>query len=126
MAAITRQQLEAGAIDFSEIDARGRIGPVHPGAILRREFLEPMGITAYRLARDIGVPPNRVTEILNGKRAMTADTALRLSRYFGTSAGFWMNLQVRHDLERATSRLGRRLQKEVKIKPARDHDRGAA
>jgi antitoxin HigA-1 len=125
MATIT-QQLEAGAIDFSEIAAPGRVGRVHPGAVLRGEFLEPMGITAYRLARDIGVPPNRVTGILNGKRAMTADTALRLSHYFGTSAGFWMNLQARHDLELAAIRLGRRLQKKVKIKPARDHDRGAA
>ncbi len=126
MATITRGQLEAGAIDFSEIAARGRVGPVHPGAILRGEFLEPMGITAYRLAHDIGVPPNRVTGILNGKRAMTADTALRLSRYFGTSAGFWMNLQARHDLKLAAARLARRLQKEVKIKLALDHDRGAA
>ncbi len=118
MAAIMRQQLEAGAIDLSKIGAGRRIGPIHPGEILGEEFLEPMGITAYRLARDIGVAPNRVTGILNGRRAMTADTALRLSRYFGTSAGFWMNLQARHDLELAATRLGRRLQREVKVRTA--------
>ena len=80
--------------------------PLHPGEILLREFLEPMGITQYRLAKDISVPPRRINEIVHGKRSVTADTALRLARYFGTSEKFWMNLQTRYDME---------LQKEVVI-----------
>ena len=79
--------------------------PVHPGEILLEEFLNPMGISQYRLARDISVPPRRINEIVHGKRAVTADTALRLSRYFGTSDRFWLNLQVRYDLEVERARL---------------------
>jgi len=75
------------------------IAPIHPGEILQEEFLEPMGISQYRLAKDMSVVPRRVNEFVHGKRAITADTALRLSRFFGTSAGFWMNLQARYDLE---------------------------
>ena len=75
------------------------IDPIHPGEILLEEFLVPMEISQYRVAKDIGVPPIRINEVVNGKRAVTADTALRLSRYFGMSERFWMNLQVRYDLE---------------------------
>ena len=70
--------------------------PVHPGEFLREEFMKPMGLTQYRLAKDISVPPRRINEIFHEKRAITADTALRLSRYFGNSARFWMNLQSRY------------------------------
>lgn len=89
--------------------------PIHPGEILLEEFLEPMGISQYRLAKDIGVPPRRINEIVKGKRGISADTALRLSRYFGTSERFWMNLQSRHDLEVEKDRLKGRLEKEVKV-----------
>jgi len=89
--------------------------PIHPGEVLIKEFLEPMGITQYRLAKDISVPPRRINEIVHGKRAITADTALRLSRYFGTSERFWMNLQTRHDMEHQKDILGDRLQKEVAV-----------
>ena len=89
--------------------------PIHPGEILMKEFLEPMGITQYRLSKDISVVPRRINEIVHGKRAITADTALRLSRYFGTSEKFWMNLQTRYDMELQKDILGDRLQKEVAV-----------
>ena len=87
--------------------------PIHPGEVLFEEFLKPMGISQYRLAKDISVPPRRINEIVHGKRAITADTALRLSQYFGTSERFWMNLQTRYDLEIEKDRLGDRLTKEI-------------
>lgn len=87
--------------------------PIHPGEILLEEFLKPMNLSQYRVARDISVPPRRINEIVHGKRAITADTALRLARYFGTSERFWMNLQARHDIEVEKDRLGRRLEREV-------------
>lgn len=90
-----------------------RLSPVHPGEVLREEFLAPMGLSQYRLAKDISVPPRRINEIVHGKRSISADTALRLSRYFGTSERFWLNLQARHDLDVERDRLGARLEKEV-------------
>ena len=92
-----------------------KLAPVHPGEILLEEFLEPMGISQYRLAKDITVPPRRINEIVHGARAVTADTALRLSRYFGTSERFWLNLQAHYDLELEKDRLGKRLVKEVSV-----------
>jgi len=89
--------------------------PIHPGEILMEEFLEPMGISQYRLAKDISVPPRRINEIVHGKRAITPDTALRLSRYFGMSERFWVNLQARYDLEIEKDRLQDRLEREVQI-----------
>jgi addiction module HigA family antidote len=86
---------------------------VHPGEILLEEFLKPFGISQYRLAIDIRVPPRRINEIVHGLRSITADTALRLARYFGTSAAFWMNLQTRYDLEMQTDRSGRRIEREI-------------
>lgn len=91
------------------------IKPIHPGVMLLEEFLEPLGITQYRIAKDIGVPPRRINEIVHGKRAISADTALRLSRYFGNSAQFWLNLQIDYDLEIAEEKLGKRLIIEVKV-----------
>jgi antitoxin HigA-1 len=93
-----------------------RMPPIHPGEILDEEFLAPMGITQYRLAKDISVSPRRVNEIVHGKRAITADTGLRLSRYFGTSERFWLNLQLRHDLELEKDRLEGRIESEVKVR----------
>ena len=89
--------------------------PIHPGEILLEEFLEPMGISQYRIAKDISVPPRRINEIVLGKRAITPDTALRLSRYFGLSERFWMNLQTRYDIETEKDRLQNRLEREVHI-----------
>lgn len=87
--------------------------PVHPGEVLLEEFLHPMGLSQYRLAKDIGVPPRRINEIVHGKRAVTADAALRLARYFRTSARFWLNLQTQYDLDVQSDILGDRLEREV-------------
>jgi len=90
-----------------------KLAPIHPGEILLEEFLNPMGISQYRLAKEINVPPRRINEIVHGVRSITADTALRLSRYFGTSERFWLNLQTRYDIEMEKDRLGNALDKEV-------------
>jgi addiction module HigA family antidote len=92
-----------------------KLPPIHPGEILLEEFLEPMGISQYRLANDISVPPRRINEIVLGKRAITPDTALRLSLFFGLSERFWINLQTRYDIEMEKDRLEDRLAKEVRI-----------
>ena len=91
---------------------------IHPGEILFEEFLVPMGISQNLIARETGVPPRRINEIVHGKRAVTADTALRLARYFGTSEEFWMGLQADYDLEEARNKLGSRLQQEVRTRAA--------
>ena len=90
-----------------------KLPPIHPGEILMGEFLEPMGISQYRLAKNISVPPRRINEIVHAKRAITADTALRFGRFFGMSAQFWLNLQIRYDLEMAEDLLEDRLDHEV-------------
>jgi addiction module HigA family antidote len=95
--------------------ARHKLSPVHPGEILREEFLIPMSLSQYRLAKDTSVPPRRINEIVSGSRAISADTALRLARYFGTSERFWLNLQARYDLEVQKDQLGDRLRREVKV-----------
>ena len=89
--------------------------PTHPGEILLEEFLDPMGISQYRVAKDISVPARRINEIVHGRRGISADTALRLSKYFGTTERFWMNLQMRYDLEVEKGRLRGRLVKEVAV-----------
>ncbi len=91
---------------------------VHPGEVLLEEFLKPLSLSQNRLARDISVPPRRINEIVHGKRAISADTALRLARYFGTSDAFWMGLQADYDLEEAARRLGAKLNKEVRRRVA--------
>ena len=88
---------------------------ITPGEILEKDFLKPMNLSQYRLAKDIGVPPRRINEIVKGKRAVSADTALRLGRYFNMSPQFWLNLQSHSDLEMERDRLGRRLEREVKV-----------
>jgi addiction module HigA family antidote len=95
--------------------ARKAHPPIHPGEVLLEEFLEPMELSQYRLAKDISVPARRINEIVHGKRGITADTSLRLARYFETSERFWMNLQTRYDLEVEKGRLRGRLVKEVAV-----------
>lgn len=95
-----------------------KLAPVHAGEILLEEFLVPLGISQYRLAKDISVPPRRINEIVHGTRAISADTALRLARYFGTSERFWLNLQAQFDLDVERDRLGRRLNQEVTVRHA--------
>lgn len=92
-----------------------KLAPIHPGEVLMEDFLIPLGLSQYRIAQDLSVPPRRINEIVHGKRAITADTALRLARYFGTSEQFWLNLQSRYDLEVERDRLGGRLEEEVAV-----------
>src|SRR3989339_17252 len=92
-----------------------KLAPVHPGGILLEEFMQSLGLSQTRLGRDLGVSPRRINEIVHGKRSITADTALRLSRYFGTSAEFWLGLQADYDLDVATDRLSDRILQEVKV-----------
>ncbi|MFZ5452085.1 MAG: HigA family addiction module antitoxin [Thermodesulfobacteriota bacterium] len=92
-----------------------KLPPVHPGEILLEEFMKPLGLSQTRLGRDLGVSPRRINEIVHGKRSVTADTALRLSRYFGASAAFWLGLQADYDLDTASDRLGERIEREVKV-----------
>lgn len=94
---------------------KSKFEPVHLGEILLEEFLKPMGISQYRLAKDISVHPRRINEIVHDKRSITANTALRLSRYFGLSERFWLNLQIRYDLEMEKDRIEERLEREVKV-----------
>jgi addiction module HigA family antidote len=91
-----------------------KLSPIHPGEVLLEEFIKPMNLSQNRLAIDIGVDARRINEIVLGKRAITADTALRLSRFFGNSPQFWMGLQTQYDLDVAEDRLGRRLEREVR------------
>ena len=97
----------------NELMSPKKLPPIHPGEILSLEFLEPLGVSQYRLAKDISVPPRRINEIVKGTRAITANTALRLARYFATTERFWLNLQSHYDLERERERLGATLESEV-------------
>lgn len=117
---IDRKDLDRGAVDLSDVidTEASAIAPTHPGEILREEFLDPLRITPYRLAKDIGVPMTRISAILAGERAITAETALRLGRYFGMTAEFWLGLQEQYDLDRARAELGDRLETEVKPRAA--------
>ena len=110
---IKREDLDAGGIDLNGVTTGKRIAPAHPGEILRADFLEPMALSVYALANAIKVPRSRVNDIALGRRAITADTALRLARYFGTSPEFWVNLQAHYDLEVAKRTSRRRIEKEV-------------
>jgi len=110
---ISREDIDAGRVDFSGLGSAERLPPVHPGEVLRHDFLEPLGLTAHALALALRVPANRITTILAGDRAVTAETALRLARHFGTSAGFWLNLQKAYELEVAERAAGARIRSEV-------------
>ena len=95
--------------------ASHKLPPIHPGDILLEEFLKPLGLSQYRLAKGINVPARRINEIVHGKRSISADTALRLARFFGTTERFWLNLQTRYDLEVEKDRLGKTLDRDVQI-----------
>lgn len=112
---ISREDLDAGLVDLSDVidpDAEP-IGPIHPGEILREDFMAPLGLSARALAKALGVPANRITAIVASERAISADTALRLARYFGPSAGWWLRLQAMYDEEEARQRLGEQIEREV-------------
>jgi antitoxin HigA-1 len=91
-----------------------KLPPVHPGEVLLEDFIKPLGLSQYRVAKDIGVPALRISQIVRGQRSITADTALRLARYFGTSASVWLRLQARYDLETAEGKIAKRINREVK------------
>lgn len=110
---IKRDDLDAGRIDFAEVTTGKRLPLVHPGEILREDFLTPMKISVYTLAKAIKVPRSRVNDIVLGRRGITADTAFRLGRYFCTSPELWINLQARYDFEVADRKLRRRIEREV-------------
>ena len=116
---ITMEDLKAGRIDFSDIDDPNALplGPVHPGEVLIEDFMKPLGLSARALARALAVPHNRLLAIVDGKRAVTADTALRLARHFGGDAGWWLRLQADHDLEIAERDLADRIAGEVQPRP---------
>jgi len=115
---IKREDLDAGRVDYSDIATGKRLPLIHPGEILRDEFLRPMKISVYTLAQAIKVTRSRVNDIVLGRRGITADTAFRLARYFGTSPDFWISLQARYDLEAADRKLRRRIEREVRPRAA--------
>jgi len=110
---IKREDIDRRIVEFSDIASGRRLPPVHPGEILRDEFLTPMGISVYALANAIKVPRSRANDIVLGRRAVTTDTAMRLGRYFGMSPEFWINLQARYDLDLADRTLRRKIEQEV-------------
>ena len=110
---IKREDLDAGRIQLKDVTTGKRISPIRPGEILREDFLRPLDISVYALANAIKVPRSRVNDIVRGRRAITADTALRLGRYFGTSAEFWINLQAYYDLAVVKEASRRRIEKEI-------------
>jgi antitoxin HigA-1 len=115
---IKREDVDAGRVDFAEVMTGKKLPAIHPGEILRDEFLEPMKISVYTLAQAIKVPRSRVNDIVRGRRGITADTAFRLARYFGTTPELWINLQARYDLDVANRTLRRRIEREVSPRAA--------
>jgi len=115
---IKRDDIDKRKVDFSDIASGRRLPPVHPGEILRDEFLKPMDISVYELAKAIKVPRTRANDIVLCRRAITIDTAIRLGRYFGTSSEFWINLQARYDLDVADRTVRRRIEKEISPRAA--------
>jgi antitoxin HigA-1 len=115
---IKREELMSGRIDFADVTTGRRLPPIHPGEILRDDFAKTMQISAYTLAKAIKVPRSRINDIVLGRQGITADTALRLARYFGTTPDFWINPQVRYDLEVANRTLRRRIAQEISPRAA--------
>jgi addiction module HigA family antidote len=113
MMSIKREDVDQRNVDFSDVRTGRRLPPVHPGEILRDEFLTPMGISVYALAHAIKVPRSRANDIVRGRRALSTDSAIRLGRYFGTTPEFWINLQARYDLDVADRTVRRRIEQEV-------------
>jgi addiction module HigA family antidote len=110
---IKRDDIETGKIDFSAVATGRRLPPVHPGDVLKAEFLEPLSLSIYQLAKDLKVQRSRLNEIALGQRSLTADTALRLAVYFGTTAEFWINLQTQYDIDVANRQLRKKIEREV-------------
>ena len=110
---IKREEIDRRVVDFSDVASGRRLPPVHPGEVLRDEFLEPMGISVYRLAQAIKVSRPRLNDIVLGRRGVTTDTALRLGRCFGMTPEFWINLQTRYDLDVAEHTVRRKIEREV-------------
>ncbi|MDE0110214.1 MAG: HigA family addiction module antitoxin [Bryobacterales bacterium] len=110
---IKREDLDRRAVDFSDVATGRRLPPVHPGEILRDEFLRPLGLSVYRLALSLKISRPRLNDIVLGRRGVTIDTALRLGRYFGTTPEFWINLQARHDLDVAEQALRSEIEREI-------------
>ena len=110
---IERDDIDRRQVDFSDVASGRRLPPVHPGEILRDEFLKPMELSVYRLARALRISRPRLNDIVRGRRAVTVDTALRLGRYFGTTPAFWINLQTRFDLEVADGTVRRKIEREI-------------
>jgi addiction module HigA family antidote len=115
---IKRDDLDAGRVDLRDVATGKRLPLIHPGEILRDDFLLPMKISVYTLAQEIKVARSRVNDIVLGRRGVTADPAFRLARYFGTTPDFWINLQARHELEAADRKLRRRIEREVRPRAA--------
>ena len=111
--AIEREDIDNGLVDLSEVTVGRRLPPVHPGEILRDDFLAPLRLSVYRLARELKVPRSRINDLVRCRRTISTDTALRLARYFGTSPEFWINLQMRFDLDTAARTTRRRIEREV-------------
>ena len=118
MASIKREDVDAGRIGFKGIATGRRVAPAHPGAILRDEFLEPMGVSVYALAKAVKVSRSRLNDIVLGRRAISADTALRLARYFGMTPEFWINLQAQYDLSVARETSAAQIEREVEPRAA--------
>lgn len=115
---IRREDVDARRVDFSDVRSGRRLPSVHPGEILRDEFLKPLGISVYELSKSLKVQRSRLNDVVLGRRAITTDTAIRLGRYLGTSPEFWMNLQARYDLDVAERTVRRRIEKEVSPRAA--------
>lgn len=115
---IRRESLETGQIDFSEMMEGTLLAPVHPGDVLKHDYLEPLGMSVYGLAAKLSVPRSRLNEIVLGRRSVTAETALRLGRFFDTSADFWLGLQAAYDLEIARRAIGEKIKTEVRPRAA--------
>ena len=110
---IRRESLDAGVIDLSDVTDGTPLAPVHPGSVLKHDYLEPLGMSVYALAHSLAVSRSGVNEIVQGHRAVTAETALRLGRFFGTSADFWLGLQTAYDIEVARIKVGEKVEAEV-------------
>ena len=110
---IEQEDIDRQEVDFSDVASGGRLPPVHPGEILRDEFLTPMSLSVCRLARALKVSRLRLNDIVHGRRAVTIDTALRLGRYFGTTPAFWINLQTRFDLDVTERTMRRKIEREI-------------
>jgi antitoxin HigA-1 len=115
---VKREDVDERRVDYSDIATGRRLPPVHPGEVLRLDFLEPLGLSVYGLANALKVPRSRANDIARGRRAVTTDTALRLARYFGTTPEFWINLQARYDLDVAERGLRSRIEREVEPRAA--------